>query len=200
MVNINTKRVFDVPLAGTSTPRRQAISESGVYAMAANPSRTLHATGGLFPGEIGVYSLPTLEPLAVLKHHTDWIFSCTWLDDTTLLSGSRDQSLALWSLGDLAPTNTTTPFSQDLPSMARISVITQPNCCSAKPTGKVRAVTNIKGHSTCASLTPGGSVELWDSATLRPVSTTTTTFTQRKPQPLTSDLDPADINCETLQC
>lgn len=95
-----------VDAQGTGTPANlppalanmQSMSCSGIHSIASNPSHTLVAVGSGKPVEVSIYSLPTMEPLAVLSGHKDLVFSLSWIDDQTLVTGSRDKSLRVWRL------------------------------------------------------------------------------------------------------
>ena len=50
-----------------------------------NPSRTLLATGGLYPSDIAVYSLPDFQPVAIGEGHHDWLFDVDWLGQLSKL-------------------------------------------------------------------------------------------------------------------
>jgi len=42
-----------------------------------------------------------LDPICVGEGaHKDWIFDMTWLDDQSVVSGSRDGTLGLWRISD----------------------------------------------------------------------------------------------------
>ncbi|KAJ3048567.1 DDB1- and CUL4-associated factor 12, partial [Rhizophlyctis rosea] len=76
----------------TSTP-----PSSGIHSISINPSKTMVAVGAGKPTEyIQIYSLPSFTPHAILVGHTDMVFSVSWYDDETLLSGSRDMSVKMW--------------------------------------------------------------------------------------------------------
>jgi DDB1- and CUL4-associated factor 12 len=63
-----------------------------------NPSGTLVATGSGDNSMITIYRLPDFKPMALLKGHTDIVFSISWITDDCLVSGSRDTQVAFWKL------------------------------------------------------------------------------------------------------
>ncbi|KAI8896502.1 WD40-repeat-containing domain protein [Globomyces pollinis-pini] len=72
---------------------------SGIHSISINPSKTLLAVGAGKPNEsISIYHLPTFDRIALLEGHDDLVFSVNWLNDTTLVSGSRDRSVKTWKL------------------------------------------------------------------------------------------------------
>ena len=79
-------------------PSLNVSRSKGIRSIVINPSRTLLAASAEQPEYVGIYKLPGFEPLCLLQGHTDIIFSLAWLDDETLVSGSRDHNLALWKI------------------------------------------------------------------------------------------------------
>lgn len=120
ITNIYTQRQFEIPLITIPdalldsftndhsdpnhppprplTPRSASWAPQGIHSLAMNPSKTLLAVGSGQPTEIAIYELPTFEPVAVLKGHHDMVFAVSWIDDETLVSGSRDQFVKMWKV------------------------------------------------------------------------------------------------------
>jgi WD repeat-containing protein 40A len=130
---------------------------TGIHSISLNPSKTLLAVGAGNPNEmIEIYRVPTLEPYALLKGHKDMVFSVCWLDDETLVSGSRDKSLKFWSLK-----------SQYVHSYLDDGVVMLPiyHCTSSeiKHKEKVRDVVVDRFHDQTFTLSADGYVKIWDS-------------------------------------
>ena len=71
----------------------------GIHSISINPSRTLLATGAEHVNDMGIYSLPSMEPVSVgFGAHSYWIFDFIWLDDQHVCSGAGDNRLALWRI------------------------------------------------------------------------------------------------------
>lgn len=71
---------------------------SGIHSIAINSSNTLLAIGSNKPFEIILYKLPNLYPIAILTGHTDLVFSVEFIDDYTVISGSRDMNISVWNV------------------------------------------------------------------------------------------------------
>jgi len=93
----------DTTTTSTSTTNGQSSTNilfpcSGIHSIAVNPSNTLLAIGSNKPFEIILYNLPTLYPIAILTGHTDLVFSVEFIDDYTVISGSRDMNISIWNV------------------------------------------------------------------------------------------------------
>jgi len=112
--------------------------------------------------ECCIFKLPELEPIDLLKGHTDWLFGCTWLDDNTLLTGSRDKTLMVWSTSsDRLAQGTRRRFKRkDAGAQLREA-----------HSDKVRCVDSCASLSLFASLSVDAKLVLWDAKTLSPLRT-----------------------------
>ncbi|KAJ3044926.1 DDB1- and CUL4-associated factor 12 [Rhizophlyctis rosea] len=149
-------------------PRMPALADvqpaaCGIHSIAINPSRTLLAVGAGKPTEyIQVYHLPTFTPHSVLVGHTDMVFSVAWLDDTTLVSGSRDTTTKLWKV-DTAPLSIyDTPTVPTITALdgTLISII-HPLISRKEHTAKVRDLLIDSRRSQAATLGLDGYLKLW---------------------------------------
>jgi len=94
---VKTGRIFKIPKLKSSRTCIKANSNCGIHSIQVNPSKTLLATGGKNTNCVAIYKLPTLDPVCVGEGaHTDGIFDVAWLDDQSLVSGSRDSTIAMW--------------------------------------------------------------------------------------------------------
>ncbi|KAH8550635.1 WD40-repeat-containing domain protein [Umbelopsis sp. PMI_123] len=73
-------------------------SLAGIRAIAGNPCGTLIAVACCNPYSIHILDLPSLSTNTILQGHTDAIFSMAWIDNTTIISGSRDGTMKCWKL------------------------------------------------------------------------------------------------------
>jgi WD repeat-containing protein 40A len=73
-------------------------AKGGIHDIAINNNTGLLATGAMNPDHIALYDTADMSARAILEGHTDWVFALQWLDQNTLISGSRDHTVALWSV------------------------------------------------------------------------------------------------------
>ncbi|KAI8619525.1 WD40-repeat-containing domain protein [Chytriomyces sp. MP71] len=72
---------------------------TGIHGSAINASRSLLAISAGHPMEfIQVFSLPQLEPYALLRAHSDMVFGIEFIGDSCLVSGGRDGRICFWDL------------------------------------------------------------------------------------------------------
>ena len=79
-LDLNNGHQVSIPMLRSLSSKKQEIlpaSNSGIHSIAINPSRTLLATGAENPNNIGVYRLPTFDPICVgqVRKFSD-IFNC----------------------------------------------------------------------------------------------------------------------------
>jgi WD repeat-containing protein 40A len=130
---------------------------SGIHSIAVNPSKTLLAVGAGKPNEsIQVYQLPSFEPLYLLEGHTDMVFSVSWIDDTTLVSGSRDRSVKTWRLMDEYKCGSFTSLVGVIQKFTPASSETQHG-------QKVRDLVMDRNRSRLFTLSADGFVKIWDT-------------------------------------
>lgn len=129
----------------------------GIHCVAVNPAGDMVATGGSEPADGAVLSLPDFQPIQTLVGHQDWVFGCAWVSDRHLVTASRDQSVALWSIpeaGSSAP-----PAQYQFPAG-------QPGSAGLlrRFEGKVRDVKYDFDTCRLAALSTEGCVKLLDTA------------------------------------
>ncbi|KAJ1564574.1 DDB1- and CUL4-associated factor 12 [Nowakowskiella sp. JEL0078] len=131
----------------------------GIHSIAINPSRTLIAVGAGKPTEfIQVYRLPSFEPCAILSDHSDMVFTVAWLNDHTLVSGSRDTSVKVWDLKSVVETDEGRLFAAPYPP-------TLSHCINRKEhRGKVRDLRYNTKTRQFMTLSTDGYTKLWDAS------------------------------------
>ncbi|KAI8806692.1 WD40-repeat-containing domain protein [Cladochytrium replicatum] len=150
----------DPPAASVSIPSLSAYNHcSGIHSIEINPSRTMVAVGAGEPTEfIQVYDLPSFRPLAVLRGHTDMVFSIEWVNDTTLVSGSRDTTVKLFSI------------DRDALQLHPLPQPAIPHRVSVKHhSSKVRDLRMDPLRSQFLTLSTDGTIALWDARECRVV-------------------------------
>eukprot|EP00731_Ephydatia_muelleri_P016767 Em0009g1191a len=97
VVDVTNGSVAEIPTLRTINTQKSD-DVCGIHSIAVSPEKQLVATGGRNPNELGVYSLPEWEPLAVGEGHADWLFDVRWISNNIFVSGSRDSTMAAWDV------------------------------------------------------------------------------------------------------
>lgn len=130
--DVNMRRVDAIPTL-TSNRCIGPDTQNGIHAIQINPSRTLLATGGRHSMDIGIYRLPTLDPVCIGdKGHRDWVMDMCWLDDQFIVSGSKDAKMALWRINTDDPDDSEQAAQEACPSYAHISPLAIKECRAAQ--------------------------------------------------------------------
>ena len=122
------------------------------------------ACGGNDPNTIMVMDYDTMQPRAQLRGNTDWMFSCCWIDKHRLVSGSRDQTVRVWSTDDLdgdpdADNAHQPPFEVRDPLLTR-----------SEHTDKIRDMNYNLYTKQLATMSTDGMVKIWDSSNFDVIS------------------------------
>lgn len=161
--NLETNRQFIIPKTEAQLgfieqkPGNSIFSPqhcSGIHSVAVNPSNLFLAAGcGKNSEDIQIYSLPYFIPVTILKGHQDMVFSLKWLDDTTLVSGSRDRSVKTWKVSS--------PSIQSVQTFVASKV---------EHSEKVRDLSLDKHSKKIYSLSADGYVKVWDATLARSIN------------------------------
>lgn len=91
------------PLPPTSSaPGQGALPTVGIHDIDANCAGTLLVSGGQDDHDMALFALPSLQPKAVLRAHSDCVFASKFVGETAVLSGGRDGMLLLWDVSKAA--------------------------------------------------------------------------------------------------
>ncbi|KAI7838555.1 hypothetical protein COHA_007629 [Chlorella ohadii] len=152
-----------VPLPA-APPRQHAPLETiwgscGIHTVAVNPAGDMVATGGSEPSDCAVLRLPDFQPVQTLVGHQDWLFGAAWVSDRHLVTGSRDQCVALWSLPEAGSGAAEAQYQEAAPKPGAAGL-------QRKFEGKVRDVKYDFASCRLAALStePQGCVKLLDAA------------------------------------
>jgi len=151
--NIVTKKTFEIPMLTGSPDVIQPDKNCGIHSISINSNNTALVTGGDNPNSIGIYKLPSLEPLAIGEYHNDWMFSSTWVTDEVVATGSRDKCLAFWQV----------PHIKDADDVSCYDVVKPIQTIEGnKSLDKVRAMVYNPFSEHLVTIASNGYVHLWD--------------------------------------
>ena len=137
---------------------------AGMHGISVSPDGALLACGGADVSDCQVFSIgaaathgapPTLTPLRTFVGHTDWLFGLDWVTERHVVTGSRDRSVALWSV--------------DAAGGAGCGDPTPPLAVRADKRERVRDVCASRSAGRIVSLGTAGTLRLWDGA-LTPIA------------------------------
>lgn len=141
---------------------------AGIRAINVNPAGTFIAVASGNPYHIHIFDLPSLSSNTILQGHTDAIFSVAWIDNETIISGSRDGTMKCWKLNrnKVHTVQDTTHRSIDIigPSWSTAELDSQ----------RIRDLTYV--DMKAVALSSNGFLDLWDVDKQSAVSLYNTTY------------------------
>ena len=154
------RKVVTLPDAGRVTISNHS---SGQHSIALNQrfGGNKIACGGSNPSNVLILDSAAMTPLRQLSGHTDKIFSCCWVDRSTLISCSKDTTVRLWS--------TDTDHGRQMRSQKAGQVL-RPTLTRQDHSHPVRDMTFNAHTKQLASIDTQGTVKFWDSSALQVVS------------------------------
>jgi WD repeat-containing protein 40A len=172
VLNTRTNKVAQIAGIPSSTESAQRITnenKGGIHSIALNQNRDLLATGAMNPNHIAVYGTPSFDSVGILEGHTDWVFALQWLDSQTLVSGSRDHTLAVWNLNSDS-TYRPHPVHYDLG-------VYSPTFRVQDYKDKIRDM-RVGSNNRLVTLYSGGVVNVWDTNRFQVTSSTHLKYTK----------------------
>lgn len=134
---------------------------AGIRAMVLNADASLLAVGGREAQNLVVYSMPDFTPMHLLAGHKNWVFAADFVARDTLVTGSRDGTIKVWSLGGCR--------FPELPTSPDASIKHPGANTNASGVRDVKHCVN-NGHLSTLSL--GGDVSQWDPSTMQQLRST----------------------------
>ncbi|KAL5005380.1 hypothetical protein ScPMuIL_018836 [Solemya velum] len=160
-------RVTPIPSLKSSDESLPAVCPCGIHSIKVNPSGTLLATGAEHTNDLAVYKLPTFDPVYVGEcGHEDWIFDLEWIDDEFVVSGSRDNKIALWKVSNSDESFTSRMKHLHVPEYA----IMKPEVVEdVQKAQKVRALSYNSNREELGVLTLNAHFHLWDAKVFKEI-------------------------------
>lgn len=146
------------PTAGAATAGPSALPTVGIHDIDANCAGTLLVSGGRDDHDMALFALPSLQPRAVLRAHSDCVFASKFVGETTVLSGGRDGLLLLWDVSKAAAA----------PEGAAVPVL-EPVQRVMRSFYRIRAIEHDAYRGTALVLGGDCSLMVFDCSTMRQV-------------------------------
>ncbi|XP_076464961.1 DDB1- and CUL4-associated factor 12-like [Babylonia areolata] len=168
VLDTQTGHMTTIPTLQSSEESVAALQPCGIHGISINPSGTMLATGASNTNDIGIYRLPTFDPLCVGEGaHSDWVFDLEWIDDEFLITGSRDNNMAMWRIDNNMDESRTSRMScLYVPEYAVKQPLVVKQCDKAQ---KVRALSINRSRKEMAVLSLNAFYHLWDIETFTQV-------------------------------
>ncbi|XP_064648776.1 DDB1- and CUL4-associated factor 12-like [Lineus longissimus] len=167
VLDLLSHQMVQIPSLKSSDESVPADCPCGIHSIAINPSKTLLATGAENTNDVAVYRLPTFDPVCTGEGgHGDWIFDTKWLDDEYLVTGSRDDKLALWCVKDTEDCDISRMKSLQVPEYSIKKPTLIKKCHQAE---KVRALAYNDFSNELAALSLNAQLHIWDTRTWKQV-------------------------------
>ncbi|KAL8595843.1 hypothetical protein ACOMHN_012261 [Nucella lapillus] len=161
VLDVRSGQKTTIPTLQSSEQSVAANQPCGIHGISINPSGSMLATGASNTNDIGIYRLPTFDPLFVGEGaHTDWVFDMEWVDDEFLITGSRDNNMAMWRI-DQSEDESPAPRRACLylPEHLVTAPLVVKQCDKAQ---KVRALSINRKKKEMAVLSLNAFYHLWD--------------------------------------
>jgi len=144
---LGNKKSFEViPLLDSG--KNISPDSCGIHSVSINPSNSLLVTGATDPSELGIYDMPSFFPKHILTGHSNWSFSCAFLNDNCVISGSKDKTICLWKLNENQDRFILTPYVQ-----------------KAIHQDKIRDLKVLPNLKSIATLSSDRTIKVWDQHT-----------------------------------
>lgn len=167
VMNVQSGQMTTIPTLKSSEESIPAPHPCGIHGISVNPSGTMLATGASNTNDIGIYKLPTFDPFCVGEGaHKDWVFDLEWVDDEFLISGSRDNVIALWRINNVDESETSRMSCLYVPEYAVRKPLATQTCQKAE---KVRALSINRGRKEMAVLSLNAMLHLWNIETFQQI-------------------------------
>ncbi|KAK7116122.1 DDB1- and CUL4-associated factor 12-like [Littorina saxatilis] len=167
VIDVLSGQMTTIPMLQSSEESVPAQQPCGIHGIAINPSGTMLATGASNTNDIGIYKLPTFDPFCVGEGaHSDWVFDLEWIDDEFLITGSRDNNMALWRIDNVDESQTSRMSCLYVPEYAVKKPLVVKKCEKAQ---KVRALSVNRSKKEMAVLSLNAFLHLWDIETFEQI-------------------------------
>jgi WD repeat-containing protein 40A len=168
VLEVDTNKLFSIPLLSNSQTTNN-LSSCGIHDIGISPTDHYVATSGQNPNDLALYKYPTFDPLLIGQGHNDWIFSLSWITDSVVVTGSRDSTMAVWTIPENSYNDVY--LAENVPSIEPSHAFcNNDSTCSSD---KVRDLAVNRPKHILASLQSThceASVHFWDTCTFQQVA------------------------------